>query len=58
LIDGVPDSIRSNPMAMRTLLAKVKQNPSEKIENIQSMVKKLSKAHKLKEFDIALDLTP
>lgn len=27
LIDGVPDSIRSNPMAMRTLLNKVKQTP-------------------------------
>lgn len=31
LIDGVPDSIRSNPNFMRTLLSKVKQTPQEKL---------------------------
>jgi len=38
LVDGVPDSIRSNPAAMRTLLGQVRQNPQEKLDAIQKMI--------------------
>lgn len=59
MVDGVPDQIRSNPMAMRNLLNKVKQNPQEKLESIKGMINNLiKKSTKLKEYDITLDTTP
>lgn len=59
IIDGVPDSIRSNPGSMRELLGKVRQNPSEKLNSIKGMIKNLLQgSSKLEEFDISIDTTP
>lgn len=59
MIDGVPDSIRSNPKAMKDLLAKVRQTPDQKVQAIASMIRKLIKnSSKLSEFDIEIDATP
>lgn len=58
LIDGVPDSIRSNPNAMRTLLGKVKQTPQQKLDAIQSMMRNLFKMKKWEEWDITIDKDP
>ena len=58
LVDGVPDAIRNNSRAMRSLLNEVKQNPKEKLDAIVGMVKNLFKMKKWAEFDIQLDSTP
>jgi len=34
MVDGVPDTIRSNPMKMRTLLGSVRTNPEKKMKDI------------------------
>jgi hypothetical protein len=43
---------------MRTLLAKVKQNPQEKLDSIVGMVNKLFKMSKWAEWDITVDSKP
>jgi hypothetical protein len=58
MVDGVPDSIRSNPNAMRLLLGRVKQTPQEKMESIQRMIKQLVTTKSIKEHGIVLDQTP
>lgn len=58
LTDGVPDSIKSNPMAMRTLLGKVRQDPTQKLTAIKGMMQKLFKMDKWKEWDIKIDEAP
>lgn len=56
MVDGVPDSIGNNPMAMRTLLKRIQQSPQEKMEAIQSMMDSLiKKATKFEEYDIQVD---
>jgi len=58
LVDGVPDSIRNNSRAMRTLLDQVKQNPQQKLNAITGMVNKLFKMTKWAEWDISVDNKP
>lgn len=58
LMDGVPDSIRSNNGAMRTLLNKVKQNPQQKLDSVVEMVNKLFKMSKWADWDITVDSKP
>lgn len=59
MVDGVPDSIGNNPMAMRTLLKRIQQSPQEKMEAIQSMMDSLiKKATKFEEYDIQVDQAP
>jgi len=58
LVDGVPDSIKNNSRAMRTLLNQVKQNPEQKLKSITGMVNKLFKMTKWAEWDITIDSTP
>jgi hypothetical protein len=41
VIDGVPASIRSNGRNMRNLLNTVKQNPSQKMDAIETIIAKL-----------------
>ena len=43
---------------MRTLLAKVKQTPQEKLQSIQTMMQKLFKMKKWNEWDITVDSKP
>ena len=54
----MPDSIRNNSKAMRTLLNQVKQNPQQKLQAITGMVNKLFKMSKWAEWDITVDATP
>ena len=60
LIDGVPDSIRSNPKSMRTLLNEVRYNPEQKMQQINQMVNKLfsAGAEKLAEWGISIEAEP
>jgi len=58
LLDGVPDSIRKDGRAMRTLLGRIKQNPQEKMKSIQSMLEKLFGMSKWAEWDIKVDKKP
>ena len=57
-LNGVPDSIRNNSRAMRTLLNSVKQNPDEKMNSIVKMVNNLFKMKKWAEWDITVDSKP
>ena len=58
LVDGVPDSIRNNSMAMRNLLNKVKQTPQQKLDAVCGMVNKLFKMTKWGEWDISIESKP
>jgi hypothetical protein len=58
LVDGVPDSVRGNPMAMRNLLAKTRQNPQQKLDKIGSMINQLFKMQKWAEWDISVESEP
>lgn len=60
LVDGVPDSIRGNSKAMRSLLNEVRYNPEQKMKQINTMVNKLFEAGqaKLAEWGISIEAEP
>ena len=58
ITDGVPESIRANGRNMRTLLSKTRQDPSEKINSIKTMIDRLFTSPKCKEWGITIDQKP
>ena len=60
MVDGVPDTIRSNPQKMRTLLGSVRTNPEKKMKDIGHMVNRLFEAgaKNLEQWGIEIDAEP
>ena len=60
MIDGVPETIKGNPMKMRKLLETTRKNPQTKMRDIGGMVKKLfnAGAENLSEWGIEIKAEP
>jgi len=57
-IDGVPDSIRSDPFKMRNVIQNTKKNPDEKLSEIHTFSKKLLAQQAFKEWGIEVNSNP
>ena len=57
-IDGVPDSIRSDPFKMRNVIQNTKKNPDEKLSEIHTFSKKLLAQQSFKDWGIEVSSQP
>jgi len=57
-IDGVPDSIRSDPFKMKNVLAACRKNPNEKMIEIQEFSELLFSQKSLKDWGITIEAKP
>lgn len=57
-IDGVPDSIRSNPMKMREVLQACRKNPNEKLTEIHDFSEILFSQKSLRDWGITIEPMP
>lgn len=58
MIDGVPQTIRSNPQLMREVLSTTRRNPEQKLHEIQEFSRKLFDQKSLRDWGIEIEMQP